>query len=114
MHSPNPEPLRKDTYAGLPPGAFPEVRFKRPNTWVLRDSDFIFLLEPPAIRGEKIRKVDVDKSLLRASIITLPEGTFRLWGYTVHVKQGGGTMKLLHGKVTESSNAEVRANSTQE
>ncbi|MBA7686586.1 hypothetical protein ES703_95036 [subsurface metagenome] len=52
--------------------------------------------------------IATDKSLARASIVIFLDGTFRLWGYTVTIGEGGGNLKFQHGKIIDGSNAVVK------
>jgi hypothetical protein len=49
--------------------------------------------------------VALEKSLARASSITLKKGTYSLWGYTVTVEKATGTIKVAHGKIVDATDA---------
>jgi len=105
IHIAGVEPLKKGTYSKETPKDFAVVELINGNRWLLKDSNFVFLLELLSLGGPL--KIAIDKSLARASVITLSKGIFRLWGYTVTVGDGGGKVKFRHGKIIDSSNAKI-------
>lgn len=104
-HTPNVNALPEETWAKETVKDFPVVEWGPGNHWRLKDGNFYFFIEMPVVTmGIYIL---TDQSLTRASVISLPEGNFSLWGYTVVIKKGGGKLKFLHGKVVDGSNANV-------
>mgnify|MGYP000909834940 CR=1 FL=1 len=93
-----------DAFPKNTPKTFAEVEYAGTDVWTIKDGSFLFVLEVPALSTPQI-KVDLDKSLARASIIHLPQGTYTLWGNEIEVEEGGGTVKVQAGTVIEHTNA---------
>jgi hypothetical protein len=83
---------------------FALVEMSAGNRWTLKDDNFYFALEIPALNRPQI-VIDLDKSLARASIISVPNGIVRLWGYTVKVEKSRGVVRVMHGKIVEATDA---------
>jgi len=82
---------------------FASIELTKGNRWALKDANFYFVFELPSGRPELV--LNLDNSLGRASIITLPRGVVRLWGYAITVEKKTGTVKFAHGKIIEASDA---------
>ncbi|MFA4944985.1 MAG: hypothetical protein WC789_09830 [Lentisphaeria bacterium] len=100
------EAFANDAFPKEPPTAFAEVEYTEAGTWVTKDAKFLFVLEVPALNAPQV-KVELDKSLARASIIALAKGNYTLWGNVIEVGEGGGSVKVQGGSVVESKNAKV-------
>jgi len=99
-------PFAEDAFPKDPPRVFAEIEVTESTSWLIKDANFVFVLEIPALNVPRI-EVQLDKSLARAAVISLPKGNHTLWGYTVKVGEGGGTIKFQHGAIVEGKNAEV-------
>lgn len=67
--------------------------------WTAKDANFCFALE---VKNWELVPY-LDKSLARASILTLPKGLYKLWGYSIEVIPKSGTVKFAHGKPIQGS-----------
>lgn len=83
---------------------YAQVELAEDNRWILKNKNFYFVLEIPMLNRPQIVPA-LDKSLARASMITLPKGTFKLWGYTITVEKPKGIVKFAHGKMVDISDA---------
>lgn len=108
FHTASVEPIPKETYLKEPPEDFAIVKLMKTNRWLLKDSNFVFLLEGLDRLIDPYLEIAIDKSLARASIIILYEGTFSLWGYTVTIGEEGGNVKFRHGKIIDGLNAVIK------
>ena len=77
------------------------VAFDGKGKWVLQDDHFSFMLEYGFVGG----KILLDESLLFSSRVGLPEGTYSLWGYSITVSNGGGSVVFKSGLPTGAENA---------
>jgi hypothetical protein len=104
------EPFADDAFSKDEVTEFASVLLSPGNQWTLKDANFYFVVE--------IKKMDlthqtqvifsVNKSLARASVITLPKGVVRLWGYTITVEKETGTVKFAHGRIVEATDASYK------
>jgi len=83
---------------------FATLELSEGSRWTLQGDNFRFVLESPTLMSTQLL-ISLEKSLARASIITLPKGSVSLWGYTITVENEKGTVTFAHGKVIESSGA---------
>jgi hypothetical protein len=96
------KPFEEVAWSKEAPKDFATVEFSEGGRWTLRDDKFLFVLEIAVLNRSKIVPA-LDKSLARASVITLPKGTYTLWGYTVTVEKSKGTLIFAHGKLVDTS-----------
>lgn len=101
------EPFADDAFSKDEVTEFASVLLNPGNQWTLKDANFYFVLEIPNMNQSQI-VISLDKSLARASVITLPKGVVRLWGYTITVEKDTGTVKFAHGKIVEASDASYK------
>ena len=87
-----------DDFADQAVEGFAAVQLSESSRWTLKDDDFRFLLELPHGLGTPLIVPNLDRSLARASIITLPEGTVSLWGFAITVESENGTVTFARGK----------------
>lgn len=107
VHTPDRAKILEQKYPKQTPTTFAQVELRGTNDWVLRDDDFLFLLEVPNLTVP-VLQTPLDRSLARASILQLPQGVFNLWGHELTVGAGGGTVKVTYGDITEVKNATVK------
>jgi alpha-N-arabinofuranosidase len=81
------------------------------NQWTLHDAKFVFLLDVAMLTKPTIEPA-LDISLARASLISFPKGTFRLWGYTITASEPSASVRFEHGKIVETTH--VRLADTEE
>jgi hypothetical protein len=93
-----------DSFSSDPVMEFAAVEFGDGNQWTIKDDKFVFVLEVPNLNQPRI-VVALDKSLARASVITLPKGKFNLWGYPIEVSKGTGIVKFRHGSLINMTDA---------
>lgn len=98
------EAFADDAFSKQEPKEFASLELSQGNRWTLKDAKFNFVLEVQNLNRPQIVP-SLDRSLARASIITLPKGVLKLWGYTVSVEKESGTVKFAHGKIIEASDA---------
>ena len=94
-----------DDFADQAVEGFAAVQLSESSRWTLKDDDFRFLLELPHGLGTPLIVPNLDRSLARASIITLPEGTVSLWGFAITVESENGTVTFARGNPIEVSGA---------
>ena len=88
------------------------LQYTRENRWQVMDENFFFLFTPympfsvatPGV-GESFTNLDTaanvkpTASITRYSVIQLPAGTFKMFGYTIKSGKDGATVKFSYGKV---------------
>jgi hypothetical protein len=101
---PSTDAFAADAFSTDPVNEFASVELGDGNQWTLKDAKFQFVLEVRVLNQPQIF-VALEKSLARASSITLKKGTYSLWGYTVTVEKATGTIKVAHGKIVDATDA---------
>ncbi|MBN2269873.1 MAG: LysM peptidoglycan-binding domain-containing protein [Sedimentisphaerales bacterium] len=107
VYNPKTNAFSPDTFSKEAMKEFASIKLGEGNLWTLNDANFLFVLEIPILNQPQIVPA-LDKSLARASLITLPKGSFTLWGYLVTVEKDKGTVKVAHGNIVEASNATIK------
>ena len=104
VHKPNSDSFAADVFSNKPVTEFAAIKLGDGNQWTVNDTNFLFVIQA---LPEIPLKVDIalDRSLARASSITLPKGTYTLWGYTITIEKATGTVKFAHGKIVDASDA---------
>lgn len=103
-HTPSTQPFNKEAWPKEAPREIAEVALTEGSRWTLKDERFLFVLEVPALNRPQIVPV-LDKSLARASVITLPKGKYNLWGYPINVSKDAGIVKFRHGFLINMTDA---------
>ena len=93
-----------DSFSSDPVKEFAAVELGDGNEWTIKDDKFVFVLEVPNLNQPRIA-VALDKSLARASVITLPNGKYNLWGYPIEISKGTGMVKFQHGCLINMTDA---------
>lgn len=93
-----------DSFSSDPVKEFAAVEFGDGNQWTIKDDKFVFVLEVPNLNQPRV-VVALDKSLARASVITLPKGKYNLWGYPIEVSKSTGMVKFQHGCLINMTDA---------
>ena len=93
-----------ESFTSNPVKEFAAIKFSDGNQWTIKDDKFVFVLEVPNLNQPRIA-VALDKSLARASVITLPNGKYNLWGYPIEVSKGTGSVKFQHGSLINMTDA---------
>ena len=86
---------------------FAKLSLERGRKWTVQDDEFRFLMEVTSLDSPPTISVLIPESIVRASVITLPQGTLTLFGYRIRAAKDGATVKFLHGKITERAHCEV-------
>jgi hypothetical protein len=107
VHNPAKKPFPKSTFPRELPNEFARIDLTKGNRWVVRDTTFYFVLEIPKLNAPQIA-VNLDKSLARASIVTLAKGSYSMWGYLVAVTEVRGSVTFANGKVIKASHVTVK------
>ena len=106
VHRPGKKALAKGVFPQEVPQRFATVELREGNRWILRDAAFHFVLEVPKLAQPRIQ-VNVESSLARASTITLPRGSYHMWGYAITVASTG-SVTFANGRVVKTSQASAR------
>ena len=80
------------------------VEFDGKDKWMLKDDQFLFMLE---CASDFTAKILIDKSLLASSRISFPEGAYSLWGYSITAGMSGGTVFFKQGRAVDGDNTIV-------
>ncbi len=103
---PTPTAPPEDTFAGLPTTPVANVALGADGLWRLLDDHFMVLMVPASLGSLEIA---MDKSVARASRLTLPRGVYQMWGQEVTVQQDVATVTVTHGEIAVKSGAAVRS-----
>jgi hypothetical protein len=104
VHEAKGDAFADDAFTKQEPKEFASLELRQGNLWTLKDAKFYFVLEVQNLNRPQIVP-SLDRSLARASVIALPKGTVKLWGYSITVEKDTGTVKFAHGKIVEASDA---------
>ncbi len=94
----------EDSFSSAPAKEYAAVQFGDGNQWTIKDDKFVFILEVPSLNQPQI-VIALDKSLARASLITLPKGKYNLWGYPIEVTKDTGIVKFQNGCLINMTDA---------
>lgn len=72
------------------------------NQWTIESDNFFFLLNP-----SEYLTLLLDESIVRASILTLAEGKYELFGYRIKVMKDGAKVKFLKGVIVETHDCKI-------
>ena len=89
------------------PKTFAELTFNKENQWSIKNSDFLFLVSIYGSSFTRTYCLWLAESIVRASVIYLPQGEFYLFGYLVTAKKNGAYVKFRHGLITEHKDCAV-------
>ncbi len=103
-HEPVEAKVVRPVWAKDKPATYAQVSFDGKRTFVVEDAEFVFLFRPSGFGSVQIL---MPESLLRATVLTVPEGTFQLFGYQVKASKAKATVKFARGEVVETAGCEV-------
>ena len=84
---------------------FATLRYGKDNRWQVMNSNFVFLIKPGGFGSVGLA---LTASITRKSVIQLPAGTFKMFGYTIDSKKDGATVKFSYGKIVATTNCTAR------
>ena len=108
-YKPLTEKINNRKWSNKEPTEIANIRIRK-NKWTIENDNFFLLIDiPPSIPGfsTSYPKILLHESIVRASILTLSKGDYKLFGYQFKAKKDGAKVIFLNGIIVENHDCEI-------